>query len=243
MSDFQPNLARENLFPEELALLEARAQVALAEARKANAEADAAESEAAAAALVLEDTLRKTQRVRWADPYQDHVFRFTKPVSDASVNECMNALNAWHREDPTCEMEVLFDSPGGSVVDGMHLFDHIIELRDLGHIVNTRTRGMAASMAGILLQAGDKRIMGQQASLMIHEASFGASGKIGEVEDTVLWVSKVQERILDIFAARCAESGAPKALTKRQLKTRWRRKNWWLDADEALAYGLIDEIS
>jgi len=214
-----------------------------AEARWFNANSEEAEHEAAVALLARQDAERKFARATWADPYGDRVFRFTKAITDTAVNECMTALNTWHRESEECEMEVLFDSPGGTVVDGMHLFDHILELRSLGHVVNTRTRGMAASMAGILLQAGDKRIMGAQASLMIHEASFGASGKIGDVEDTVEWVNKVQERILDIFATRCQGSDAPKALTKRQIKTRWRRKNWWLDAGEALDFGLIDEVS
>lgn len=212
-------------------------------ARKASAEADAAECEAAAARLVLEDTQRKTDRLRWADAYNDRVFRFTKQVNEQSVNECMVALGAWHRENPECEIEILFDSPGGSVVDGMHLFDYIIDLRDTGHKIDTRTRGMAASMAGILLQAGEKRIMGPQASLMLHEASFGAQGKMGDVEDTVEWVKQVQERILDIFAARCSATDAPKKLSKTQLRNRWRRKNWWLSASDALAYGLVDEIS
>ena len=226
----------------QVAKFEAEAARALAEARKANAEAEAAECEAAAARLVLEDTQRKTERQRFADPYDDRVFRFTKAVTEASVGECMVALGAWHRADPACAMEILFDSPGGSVVDGMHLFDYIIELRS-DHVINTRTRGMAASMAGILLQAGEKRIMGAQASLMIHEASFGASGSMGAVEDTVEWVNKVQERILDIFATRCQATDAPKKLTKRQLRAKWRRKNWWLDAAEALDFGLVDEVS
>ena len=214
-----------------------------AEARKFAAEADAAEHKAAVAKIEREREEQKRERERFADAYGDKIFRFTKQVSDASVSECMTALSAWHRQDSTCAMEILFDSPGGSVVDGMHLFDYIVELRGQGHTINTRTRGMAASMAGILLQAGEKRIMGPQASLMIHEASFGASGKIGDVEDTVEWVNKVQERILDIFAERCQATNAPKKLTKRQLRNKWRRKNWWLDAAEALEFGLVDEVA
>lgn len=218
-------------------------------ARKADAEAQAAEHEAAKKRLEREKVETDERRRRLADGYDDRVYRFTSPVAESSVTACINQLNAWHREDPACSLEILFDSPGGSVVDGMHLFDHILELREAGHHITTRTRGMAASMAGILLQAGDVRMMGSQASLMIHEASFGASGKIGDVEDTVEWVKKVQERILTIFADRCAEAAeanpavVTKPLSKTQLRNRWRRKNWWLDADEALRFGLVDEIS
>jgi ATP-dependent protease ClpP protease subunit len=94
---------------------------------------------------------------------------------------------------------------------------------------------MAASMAGILLQAGDTRVMAKESWLMIHEASFGASGKIGDVEDTVEWVKMVQERILSIFSER---SG----LTKAFLKKNWQRKNWWISSDYALKLNLIDEV-
>ena len=70
---------------------------------------------------------------------------------------------------------------------------------------------------------------------MIHEASFGSSGKTSEVEDRVEWVKRVQERILDIFAARSH-------MTKRAIKTKWARKDWWLSSDEALKAGFVDAI-
>lgn len=164
-----------------------------------------------------------------------HVYNFGKPVTESSVRECINQLTSWARKDPGCEVEIIFNSPGGSIVDGFALFDFLQALRTKGHKITTSALGMAASMAGILLQAGDVRIMGRQSWLMIHEASFGAGGKIGEVEDTVEWVKKVQERILDIFAERSN-------LTKQKLRNNWKRKDWWLSSDEALELGFIDEI-
>ena len=94
---------------------------------------------------------------------------------------------------------------------------------------------MAASMGGVLLQAGTRRIMAPQSSLLIHEAQFNTSGSFGQVEDQVDYVKKLQERILDILAERST-------LSKRQIKTRWLRKNWWLMADEALELGFVDAI-
>lgn len=90
-------------------------------------------------------------------------------------------------------------------------------------------------MAGILLQAGDIRVMGRESWLMLHEAAFGAQGKVGEVEDTVEWVKKIQERILNIFAQHSS-------LSRAQIKRRWTRKDWWIDSDEALRLGFVDEI-
>lgn len=161
-------------------------------------------------------------------------YRFFDEVYNGSVTICMQQLGIWHRLDPTRPIEIIFCSPGGDVISGMALFDYIQELRQT-HKVTTGTMGYAASMAGILLQAGDHRWMGRQSWLMIHEASFGAIGKTSEVIDTVEWVKRVQERILRIFADRSN-------LSERQVRTKWSRKDWWLDAEQALDLGFADEI-
>jgi ATP-dependent protease ClpP protease subunit len=151
------------------------------------------------------------------------------------VKLAINRLTEWDRLYPKEPIQIVFTSGGGSVVDGMALFDFILGLRKAGHRVTTSTLGMAASMAGILLQAGDVRTMGKEAWLMIHEASFRTEGKIGEVEDTVEWIKKVQERVLDIFASR---SIMPRA----EIKEKWLRRDWWIDSDSALQHGFVDSI-
>jgi ATP-dependent Clp endopeptidase proteolytic subunit ClpP len=132
-------------------------------------------------------------------------------------------------------MEIIFSSGGGSIVDGMALYDFIQDLRAQGHRITTSTLGIAASMAGILLQAGDVRTMGREAWLMIHEAAFRTEGKIGEIEDTVDWIKKVQERVLLIFAARSQMSA-------EDIRAKWTRRDWWIDSDEALQLGLVDAL-
>lgn len=198
-----------------------------AEARKAEADADVAE-------LARDREQHKRDKELASDEHH-HVYRYTSSVDASSVKACMGQLAFWHRAEPGCAIEIVFTSPGGSVIDGLALFDFIQSLRAAGHHVTTAALGMAASMAGILLQAGDVRVMTAESWLLIHEASFGAVGSMGEVEDRVEWIRKIQSRILDIFAARSN-------LSKRQLDRRWKRKDWWLSSDEALALGLIDEI-
>ena len=175
-----------------------------------------------------------------------HVYRFNDTVNSGSVERCMNTLLVWSRNEPNCDVEIIFSSPGGSVIDGLVLFDFIGEMRQHGHKVTTSTYGMAASMAGILLQAGDHRIMHREAWLLIHEISFGTGGTMGAVEDTVEWLKRIQDRVLNIFAERCkiakANGTASKPLTKAQLEKGWRRKDWWIDSDNALIYGLADEV-
>ncbi len=165
----------------------------------------------------------------------NRVLLFNGSVSEGSVKLAINRLTEWHRLSPGAPIEVIFSSGGGSVVDGMALFDFLTDLRNSGHRVTTSTLGVAASMAGILLQAGDWRTMGREAWLMIHEASFHAEGKVGEIDDTVEWVKKVQERVLRIFAERSH-------MTVDEIREKWNRRNWWIDSDEALRLGLVDAL-
>ena len=132
-------------------------------------------------------------------------------------------------------MEIVFASPGGSITAGFELFDFIQQLRSRGHKITTGSLGMAASMAGILLQAGDKRWIGHQSWILIHRASFGAIGKSFEIEDEVELIKRIEERIINIFTTRSN-------LTSLKIKRNWDRKDWWINADEALEMGLVDEI-
>ena len=205
-----------------------------AETRRVEAEALKFEMEAGKAQLDYEKAYATRTKELLSDD-ENHLYRFSKEVGTTSVQACMSKLTQWHRSDPKCSIEIVFSSPGGSIIDGFELFDYIQELRNKGHEVTTGSLGMAASMAGILLQAGSKRWIGHQAWMMIHRAAFGAIGKTYEVEDEVKLVKRIEERCLDIFVSRSK-------LTKLKIKRNWDRKDWWIDADECLDLGLVDEV-
>jgi ATP-dependent Clp endopeptidase proteolytic subunit ClpP len=212
----------------------AEAASALAEAKSHSAEARKLTAEAQQAELAIVKS-RRAEAIELAKDEYHRLYVFDSAVGDASVTTCIHKLAEWSRNDPGCDIEIIFNSPGGSVVAGMALYDYINQIRRKGHKVTTNTLGMAASMAGILLQAGDVRKMGAEAWLLIHEGSFGATGSVGQVEDTVEWVKKIQQRILAIFAAKST-------LSAKQIQSRWSRRDWWLSSDEALKLGFIDEI-
>ncbi len=163
------------------------------------------------------------------------IYSFNGSVSDSSANNCIQTLGQWQREDPSKPITVVFNSPGGSVTAGLALYDYIQAIRNNGSKVDTHSIGWAASMGGILLQAGEERIMGDHAYMLIHEVSSGAIGNTSELEDELKFVKRLQDRLLGILAARAT-------LTKRQIERRWKRKDWWLDATEALEFGFIDRI-
>ena len=214
--------------------LEAEATQALAEAKKSEAEARKILAEATKAELEAQKAYRNRQKELSTDE-ENHLYRFSRDVNHNSVEACMSKLTEWHRLDPKCDIEIVFSSPGGSIIDGFELFDFIQELRLKGHEITSGSLGMAASMAGVLLQAGDIRWIGHQSWMMIHRAAFGAIGKTFEVEDEVKFVKRIEGRILDLFTSRSK-------LTKQKIKRNWDRKDWWIDADECLELELVDEV-
>ena len=215
-------------------LKEAETRKAQAEARKTEAEASKAEYESYKASIDYEKAVR-TRRKELAVDEENHLYRFSGTVNNLSVERCMSKLTEWARIDPKCDIEIVFFSPGGSIIDGFELFDFIEGLRSAGHCITTGSLGMAASMAGVLLQAGNHRWIGHQSWMMIHRAAFGAIGKTFEVEDEVKFVKRMEERILDIFVSRSKLSGS-------KIKRNWDRKDWWINADECVKLGLVDEI-
>lgn len=215
-------------------LAKALAAKAMAEARQADASAQKAEYELVAARIDSEKATQKRFEELASFKYQ-HIYYFDNAVSDSTVTDCMHQLNLWDQENVACPIEIIFYSPGGSVLAGLALFDYLRQLSAKGHHITTRALGMAASMAGILLQAGDTRTMGKEAYILIHEISAGAVGKIGEMEDEMIFLKKIQGRILDIFAERAK-------VTRAYFASHWRRKDWWIDSREALKLGIVDEV-
>ena len=192
------------------------------------------EIETARADLELE-ALRRREGDAAAEADRARHFTFYSEVSAESVRQCMADLGQWSRRDRGSPITVTFNSPGGSVLDGLALFDFFRQLRKDGHHLTTVAIGRAASMGAVLLQAGDERLVGQNAFLLVHEVSHLSAGKVSELEDSVEFSRRLQQRLLAILAERST-------LSTRDIQRRWARKEWWLDADEAVALGLADGV-
>jgi ATP-dependent protease ClpP protease subunit len=233
-------------FRAEAAAALADGKVKEAEARKKLAEAKAEEYRSENSRVNMEMTLRQEQFNLAANHYH-HEFHFNYGVTDESVEACVAQMAVWHRQDTACPIKIVIDSPGGSVIDGMHLFDEISayslrewddrELPKGTHETTMVVRGYAASMAGILLQSADKRIIGPEAFLMIHEISTFARGKIGEIKDEVKFLDKISERVVNLFVTR---SGGK--ISREDFKKQWDRQDWWLTSEESLKFGFVDQI-
>lgn len=167
-------------------------------------------------------------------------YLFIGAVDSGNVSNCAQHLAFWHRTDPSCDMNIEIHSGGGSVLAGLSLFDTLSQYSVRGggnHRVVMNVRGLAASMATVLVQAADERVIGPESFFMVHELSGQTAGKIGELEDTMDFYKKMNERIGQIYVER--SNGK---CTEAQFKALWTRKDVWLNADEALGFGFVDRI-
>lgn len=212
-------------------LRELRAELLRTQIRRETAEAENAEIQ-----LEIERTKERDRLVKHGNIRHLNIFG---PIGGDAVDAWIAALEHWSLRDPGEPVTININSPGGSVTDGLALFDTIQRLRRNGHHVTTRGMGLVASMATVILQAGDERILDKRAKLLIHEGTTtfakGATLTPGEREDMERLSDMTREDILDILAERST-------LTKRQLKAKWTRRDWILTADEALKNGFVDRV-
>ena len=207
------------------------------EIRQKTADAVKAEQEAVIAGFHRLEAERAEEAHGYSDD-ANYTFHFNDGVDGDIVYELVETINSWHRQDPEADWTIYIDSPGGYTNEGFVLIDQLstYTLRTGGtHHVSMVVRGMAASMAGIILQAADDRVMGPNAMMLIHEGGAGAYGSMGEIADRIEYFDLLTERVIEMYASRSK-------LTRKQIKKKWARKDWWLNAREALELKLVDRI-
>lgn len=171
---------------------------------------------------------------RTAEHQYSNLYTFSDKVELRSVNTAMEKIGEWTRRSPDQPLGVMLNSVGGSVLDGLALYDYL-RLQALDRQVNITALGTAASMGSVILQAGSHRAMGRHAWMLIHEVSKGAIGNVSELKAEAEFAESLWHTLSNILAERST-------LTARQVRNKAKNKDWWLDAEEALKFGFIDEI-
>jgi|SRR6478735_177476 len=158
-------------------------------------------------------------------------------VDDFSIRQLQAHMMDWHAAVPEGRpFTFVINSPGGTVTDGLALYDTIRFMAEDGNReVTTVGLGHAASMGGVLLQAGDIRLIGPNASVLIHEVSSGVRGSSGRLEDSMKYHTMLENRLVNILISRAT-------ITEDQFRANWERKDWWLDADEVVELGFADRV-
>ena len=164
---------------------------------------------------------------------KDRIIFLSGEIDDVTANLVVAQMLFLEMEDPDKEINLYINSPGGSVTAGMAIYDTMQYLRCP---VSTLCIGMAASMGAFLLTAGAKgmrRIL-PNAEVMIHQPLGGAQGQATDIAIHAEYIMKIKKKLNTILAQR---TGQP--LEKVEADT---ERDHFLSAEEALAYGIVDEI-
>ena len=164
---------------------------------------------------------------------KDRIIFLSGEIDDYTANLVVAQMLFLEMEDPDKEINLYINSPGGSVTAGMAIYDTMQYLRCP---VSTLCIGMAASMGAFLLAAGAKgmRRTLPNAEIMIHQPLGGAQGQASDIVIHAENILKIKKKMNQILAQR---TGQP--LEKVEQDT---DRDHFLDAEEALAYGIVDEI-
>ncbi len=163
----------------------------------------------------------------------DRIIMLNEEVNSATASLVVAQLLYLEGQDPNKDISLYINSPGGSVTDGMAIYD---TMQYIKCDVSTICMGMAASMGAFLLAAGakGKRYALPNADIMIHQPSGGAQGQATDIEIHTQHILHTKQKLNEILAAN---TGQPLETIKQDTE----RDNF-MTAQQALEYGLIDKV-
>lgn len=163
----------------------------------------------------------------------DRVIFLGEPVEDRNANIIQAQLLFLQSLDAKKDIQLYVNSPGGSVYAGFGIYD---TMQYISPDVATICTGVALSMGSVLLCAGatGKRSALKHSRVMIHQTSSGAQGTATDMDISIKQVLKVQEELYHIIASH---SGQPYEKISKTAE-----RDYWMTAQEAKAFGMIDEI-
>ncbi|MCR4567418.1 MAG: ATP-dependent Clp endopeptidase proteolytic subunit ClpP [Pseudobutyrivibrio sp.] len=164
---------------------------------------------------------------------KDRIVFLGEEVNETTASLTVAQLLFLESEDPSKDIHLYINSPGGSVTAGMAIYD---TMQYIKCDVSTICVGMAASMGAFLLAGGQKgkRFALPNSEVMIHQPLGGAKGQATEIEIAAKNILKTREKLNRMLAENTGKPYEQVCLDTE--------RDHWLDAQEALDYGLIDEI-
>ncbi|WP_439182060.1 ATP-dependent Clp endopeptidase proteolytic subunit ClpP [Carboxylicivirga taeanensis] len=163
----------------------------------------------------------------------DRIIFLGLPIDDYVANVIQAQLLYLESADSSKDISIYFNSPGGSVYAGLGIYD---TMQYISSDVATICTGMAASMGAVLLTAGTKgkRTALKHSRIMIHQPMGGAQGQASDIEITAREIGKLKKELYTIIADH---SGNTYKKVEKDSD-----RDYWMTAEEAKEYGMIDEV-
>lgn len=184
--------------------------------------------------MILEERqLNVTQLDVFSRLMMERILFLGAPINDDVANIIQAQLLFLESVDPSKDIQIYINSPGGSVSAGLGIYD---TMQLISCDVATICTGMAASMGAVLLTAGaeGKRSALPHSRVMIHQPLGGVQGQASDIEITAREIKRVKQDLYEILSQHSGKS--VKQIEKDA------DRDYWLSAEEARAYGLIDTV-
>lgn len=164
---------------------------------------------------------------------KERIIFLAGPINDVVANSVIAQLLFLASQNPSKDIQLYINSPGGSVTAGMAIYDTMQYVKP---DVSTVCVGLAASMAATLLAAGQKgkRFALPNSEILLHQVMGGVTGEAIEIEITAKQIVKIKEKLNKILAHH---TGQPLERIERDTD-----RDFYLSAQEAKEYGIIDEV-
>ena len=183
--------------------------------------------------IMEERQLNVTQMDVFSRLMMDRIIFLGTPIDDYTANVIQAQLLYLDSADPGKDISIYINSPGGSVYAGLGIYD---TMQYIGCDISTICTGMAASMAAVLLVAGEKgkRYALKHSRVMIHQPMGGAQGQASDIEITAREIQKLKKELYTIIAAHSGND----------YEKVWNDsdRDYWMTAQEACEYGMIDRV-
>jgi ATP-dependent Clp protease protease subunit len=164
---------------------------------------------------------------------ENRIINVVGEVNELMAYQICSALLVLDEQDNKKPIQMFINSPGGHVADGLAIID---TMNFIKAPIYTYVTGMAASMGAAILSAGKKghRYALPNSSVMLHQVSSGTQGNIQDQRVSLAFSEKLNAKLMKMIAENCGK-------TREQLEEDTRR-DLWMFADEAKAYGIVDEV-
>ncbi|MFC2106918.1 ATP-dependent Clp endopeptidase proteolytic subunit ClpP [Bacteroidota bacterium] len=163
----------------------------------------------------------------------DRIIFLGVPINDYVANIIQAQLLFLESVDAKKDIQIYLNSPGGQVYAGLGIYD---TMQYISPDVATICTGVAASMSAVLLCAGapNKRTALKHSRILIHQPMGGAQGQASDIEITAREIQKIKKELYDIIAQHSGQT----------YKKIWKDsdRDYWMTAEEAKEYGMIDEV-
>ena len=183
--------------------------------------------------IMEERQLNVTQMDVFSRLMMDRIIFLGTPIDDYTANVIQAQLLYLDSADPGKDISIYINSPGGSVYAGLGIYD---TMQFIGSDISTICTGMAASMAAVLLVAGEqgKRFALKHSRVMIHQPMGGAQGQASDIEITAREIQKLKKELYTIMADHSGNT----------YEKVWNDsdRDYWMTAQEACEYGMIDRV-